>query len=117
MKKNSFCHRKPRSKLPTKILILLCMSLMLLLMVFLTGIERTSDPKACRATAVLLHYFILTTFSWMGVEAATLYRMCVQVFQTGGQKKFLIRAAVIALGKQLRSLIIFMFHFCTVFRW
>ena len=72
---------------------------MLLLIVFLIGIEKTSNAKSCQAVAALLHYFILTTFLWMGVEAANLYQMFVKVFQTRNQKAFLIRASTIAWGK------------------
>ena len=72
---------------------------MLLLIVFLIGIEKTSNAKGCQAVAALLHYFILTTFLWMGVEAANLYQMFVKVFQTRNQKAFLIRASTIAWGK------------------
>ena len=72
---------------------------MLLLIVFLIGIEKTSNTKSCLPVAVLLHYFILTTFSWMGVEAANLYQMFVKVFQTRNQKGFLIRASAIAWGR------------------
>ena len=97
--KKNFRSRKPRSKLPGKILISLCTSLMVLLMVFLIGIERTSNTKSCQTVAALLHYFILTTFSWMGVEAANLYQMFVKVFQTRNQKGFLIRASAIAWGR------------------
>ena len=97
--KKNFRSRKPRSKLPGKILISLCTSLMVLLIVFLIGIERTSNTRSCQTVAALLHYFILTTFSWMGVEAANLYQMFVKVFQTRNQKGFLIRASAIAWGR------------------
>ena len=72
---------------------------MTLLIVFLIGIKRTSDPKSCKVIAALLHYFILTTFSWMGAEAVNLYQMCVKVFPTRSQRRFLIRASIIAWGK------------------
>ena len=74
---------------------------MLLLIVFLSGIERTSNKENCRAVAVFLHYFILTTFMWMGVEAANLYQMFVRIFQTQArsQKRFLFRALIIAWGR------------------
>ena len=60
---------------------------MLLLIMFLSGIERTSNKENCRPVAVFLHYFILTTFMWMGVEAANLYQMFVRVFQTDKKPK------------------------------
>ena len=96
-----FPSRKPRSKLTGKILMLLCTSLILLLIVFLIGIEKTSNKENCRTVAALLHYFILTTFMWMGVEAANLYQMFVKIFQTQtrSQKRFLVRASIIAWGR------------------
>ena len=93
--------RKLRTKLSPKILLSLCISLLLLLIIFLVGIERTTNQRGCQVVAVLLHYFILTTFLWMGVEAANIYQMFVKVFQMGSQKIFLIRASVIAWGKLL----------------
>ena len=72
---------------------------MLLLIVFLIGIEKTSNTKSCLPVAVLLHYFILTTFSWMGVEAASLYQMFVKVFPVRKQKEFFIQASTITWGK------------------
>ena len=60
---------------------------MLLLIMFLSGIERTSNKENCRPVAVFLHYFILNTFMWMGVEAANLYQMFVRIFQTDKKPK------------------------------
>ena len=88
---------------------------MLLLIVFLTGIERTPNTRNCRAVAVLLHYFILTTFFWMGAEATNLYQMFVKVFQTRSQKEFLIRASIIAWGKPLSYTIFSICCFYTAF--
>ena len=95
------CSRKRRSKLFRKILILLCTSLMLLLIVFLTGIEKSSSTISCQTVAALLHYFILTTFLWMGAKAVNLYQMFVQIYQsqTRSHKRFLIQASIIAWGK------------------
>ena len=90
---------KLRTKLSSKILISLCTSLLLLLIVFLVGIERTSNQRRCQLTAVLLHYFILATFMWMGVEAFNIYKIFVKVFQKRSRKIFLIRASIIAWGE------------------
>ena len=91
--------RKLREKLPPKILISLCVSLLALLIVFLAGIEKTSNKVGCRVVAALLHYFILTTFFWMGVEAVNIYQMFVKVFRKGSQKRFLLRSSLVAWGK------------------
>ena len=74
---------------------------MLLLIVFLTGIERSSSTISCQTVAALLHYFILTTFLWMGAKAANLYQMFVKIYQsqTRNHKQFLVQASIIAWGK------------------
>ena len=91
--------RKLREKLSPKILISLCISLLALLIVFLTGIEKTSNRVGCQVVAALLHYFILTTFFWMAVEAINIYQMFVKVFRKGSQKRFLLRSSLVAWGK------------------
>ena len=91
--------RKLREKLPPKILISLCVSLLALLIVFLVGIEKTSNKVGCQVVAVLLHYFLLTTFFWMGVEAVNIYQMFVKVFRKGSERRFLLRSTLVAWGK------------------
>ena len=91
--------RKLREKLPPKILISLCVSLLALLIVFLVGIENTSDKVGCQVVAALLHYFLLTTFFWMGVEAFNIYQMFVKVFRKGSEKRFLLRSSLVAWCK------------------
>ena len=54
--------------LPGKNLISLsCAMLSYHIIFFLTG--QTDKPKICLAVSVLLHYFLLSTFCWMGVMA------------------------------------------------
>ena len=61
---------------------------MLLLIMFLSGIERTSNKENCRPVAVFLHFFFfLITFMWIGVEAANLYQTFVRIFQTDKKPK------------------------------
>ena len=91
--------RKLRGKLPSKILISLSTSLLVLLIVFLAGIAKTSNRTGCQLTAVLLHYFTLATFTWMGVEGFNIYQMFVKVFQKESQKRFLIQASMVGWGK------------------
>ncbi|XP_038052348.1 latrophilin-like protein LAT-2 [Patiria miniata] len=50
----------------------LCVALLISQLVFLTGIDAVSDTTGCRVAAVLLHYFLLASFSWMLVEGALL---------------------------------------------
>lgn len=91
--------RRLREKLSQKILISLCVSLLALLLVFLVGTGITSDKVGCQVVAALLHYFILTTFFWMGVEAVNTYQMFVRVFRKGCDQRFLLRSSLLAWCK------------------
>ena len=59
---------------------------MALLIVFLIGVERktTGSKTTCQVVAGILHYFMLTTFSWMLIEAVILYFKLVKVVMTTG---------------------------------
>ncbi|XP_069062320.1 cadherin EGF LAG seven-pass G-type receptor 3 [Pleurodeles waltl] len=48
-------------------------------MVFLLGINRTENQLLCTVTAILLHYFFLSTFAWLFVEGLHIYRMQTEV--------------------------------------
>ena len=94
---NWFFCRSLRTKQQPKILINLCFSLLLLYLVFLFGVEIDAEIP-CIVVAVLLHYFILTSVAWMGVEAVNMYILSVKV--VGAHiSKFLWKASVLAWGK------------------
>ena len=73
------------------------MSLTAALVVFLSG-TTIKTLIGCKAFAVLLHYFILTSFSWMAVEGFNLYIYFVKVMirQVPG---FFWKANIFAWGK------------------
>ena len=73
------------------------MALMLLLIVFIAGAARTENLIGCRFVAVLLHYFVLATVMWMGVEGYNMYMSFVQVMATY-QSKFMLKASAVAWG-------------------
>ncbi|XP_038052487.1 latrophilin-like protein LAT-2 [Patiria miniata] len=58
----------------------LCVALLISQLVFLTGIDAVSNATGCRVAAVLLHYFLLASFSWMLVEGALLFASAKFVF-------------------------------------
>ncbi len=89
-------HRRLRQTIPRKILIHLCISLLCLYLVFLIGIDLKSGPM-CLVAAGFLHYFVLTSVFWMGVEARNMYINLVTVFEVSGST-FLRKAACIAWG-------------------
>ena len=86
-------------KLPPKILINLCISMLALLLIFLFGVDKSSSRTTCQIMAALLHYFTLTTFCWTLVEAYNLYKNFVKIFNMGGSnKKFMYLAMSFAWG-------------------
>ena len=99
-----FISRKLRQKIPAKILICLCTSLLLLLVVFVVGVKQTEQAHICHIVAGMLHYFTLTTFAWMLVEAVNLYRTIVKVFTTGNESRFFKWMFVYAWGKKFSSM-------------
>ncbi|XP_068186481.1 adhesion G-protein coupled receptor G2 [Antennarius striatus] len=76
---------KLRKDIPSKILIQLCLALLLLNLVFLVDAWLALYPNAvglCISTAWFLHYFLLATFTWMGLEAVHMYLALVKVFNS-----------------------------------
>ncbi|XP_067853438.1 adhesion G-protein coupled receptor G6-like [Heptranchias perlo] len=73
---------KLRRDYPSKILMNLCTSLFMLNIVFLTDswIASFNSPGLCISVAASLHYFLLTSFTWMGIEAVHMYFALVKVF-------------------------------------
>lgn len=75
---------KLRRDYPSKILMNLSSALLFLNLIFLLDGWVTSFGVAglCTAVAALLHFFLLATFTWMGLEAIHMYIALVKVFNT-----------------------------------
>ncbi|CAB1315993.1 unnamed protein product [Coregonus sp. 'balchen'] len=76
---------KLRKDIPSKILIQLCVALLFLNLVFLVDGWLALYPDSvglCISTAWFLHYFLLASFTWMGLEAVHMYLALVKVFNT-----------------------------------
>ncbi|XP_056140199.1 adhesion G-protein coupled receptor G2-like [Lampris incognitus] len=76
---------KLQKDIPSKLLIQLCFALLLLNLVFLMDAWLALYPEAvglCISTAWFLHYFLLASFTWMGLEAVHMYLALVKVFNT-----------------------------------
>ncbi|XP_075394598.1 adhesion G-protein coupled receptor G4 [Tenrec ecaudatus] len=73
---------KLRKDHPSKILVNLCIALLMLNMVFLVNSWSASFQNAglCITAAVALHYFLLASLTWMGLEAVHMYFALVKVF-------------------------------------
>lgn len=96
----AYFYRDLLHALPSKLLLNLSISLVLLLVTFLAGVEQTEPRIGCQIIASLIQYFILTTFSWMGIEAFNMYRSFVKVFDAASrnQSKFMKWSSCIAWG-------------------
>ncbi|XP_075043386.1 adhesion G-protein coupled receptor G4 [Mixophyes fleayi] len=73
-----------RRDYPSKILMNLSFSLLMLNMIFLLNnwLSSFRIQGLCISTAALLHYFLLTSFTWMGLEAIHMYFAFVKVFHS-----------------------------------
>ncbi|XP_072030117.1 adhesion G-protein coupled receptor G4-like [Amphiura filiformis] len=91
------CCRGLRISLQRKILIQFCISMLGLYFAFLLGIDSTGSEIGCIIVAALLHYFVLTTVLWMGVEARHMYITLVTESDRVG-RRFLIKASSFAWG-------------------
>ncbi|XP_061125819.1 adhesion G-protein coupled receptor G6 isoform X5 [Syngnathus typhle] len=76
--------QKLRRDYPSKILMNLSTSLLLLNMSFLLNgwLSWQRSEALCLVAAALLHYFLLTSFTWMGLESVHMYIALVKVFNT-----------------------------------
>ena len=97
---NKFCLcRKLLRDIPAKILVQLCLSLLLLNLVFLLDGWLALYPAVglCISTAFFLHYFLLTSFTWAGLEALHMYLSIVQVF-TPYLSRYMLKFSLIGWG-------------------
>ncbi|XP_020644848.3 adhesion G-protein coupled receptor G2 isoform X1 [Pogona vitticeps] len=90
---------KIRRDYPSKILIQLCVALLLLNLVFLldSWIALYENKKLCISVAVFLHYFLLVSFTWMGLEAFHMYLALVKVFNTY-VRKYILKFCIVGWG-------------------
>ncbi|XP_058148290.1 adhesion G-protein coupled receptor G2 isoform X2 [Dasypus novemcinctus] len=90
---------KIRRDYPSKILIQLCAALLLLNLAFLldSWIALYNMRSVCIAVAVFLHYFLLVSFTWMGLEAFHMYLALVKVFNTY-IRKYILKFCLVGWG-------------------
>nr|XP_042700577.1 adhesion G-protein coupled receptor G2 isoform X2 [Chrysemys picta bellii] len=93
---------KIRRDYPSKILIQLCAALLLLNLVFLldSWIALYNIRGLCITVAVFLHYFLLVSFTWMGLEAFHMYLALVKVFNTY-VRKYILKFCIVGWGVPL----------------
>lgn len=100
--------RKLRKDIPSKILIQLCLALLLLNFVFLVDAWLALYPDAiglCISTAWFLHYFLLVSFTWMGLEAVHMYLALVKVFNSH-ISHYMLRFSLVGWGVPMLVVII-----------
>ncbi|XP_069371009.1 adhesion G-protein coupled receptor G6 isoform X3 [Paralichthys olivaceus] len=90
---------KIRRDYPSKILMNLSASLLFLNMVFLLDGWLASLEKRwlCLSVAVFLHYFLLTSFTWMGLESVHMYIALVKVFNTY-IRRYILKFCIVGWG-------------------
>ncbi|XP_037837369.1 adhesion G-protein coupled receptor G6 isoform X4 [Kryptolebias marmoratus] len=89
-----------RRDYPSKILMNLSTSLLFLNMVFLLDgwlASLNRNEGLCMSAAVLLHYFLLTSFTWMGLESVHMYIALVKVFNTY-IRRYILKFCVVGWG-------------------
>ncbi|KAF5926458.1 hypothetical protein HPG69_013763 [Diceros bicornis minor] len=91
---------KLRRDYPSKILMNLSTALLFLNLLFLLDGWITSFhvDGLCTAVAALLHFFLLATFTWMGLEAIHMYIALVKVFNTY-IRRYILKFCIIGWGK------------------
>ena len=86
----NYYNRKIRAKDASKFHIQLCLSLSFMLIVFVTGIDRVAARAGCITVGVLIHYFALVSWMWMGAEAILMFQKIIIVFSTITWKYLLV---------------------------
>ncbi|XP_053830037.1 adhesion G-protein coupled receptor G6 isoform X1 [Vidua macroura] len=90
---------KLRRDYPSKILMNLSTALLFLNLIFLLDgwIASFDIDGLCIAVATLLHFFLLATFTWMGLEAVHMYIALVKVFNTY-IRRYILKFCIIGWG-------------------
>uniref|UniRef100_A0A8D1V5N6 Adhesion G-protein coupled receptor G6 n=1 Tax=Sus scrofa TaxID=9823 RepID=A0A8D1V5N6_PIG len=90
---------KLRRDYPSKILMNLSTALLFLNLIFLLDGWITSFHVGglCTAVAALLHFFLLATFTWMGLEAIHMYIALVKVFNTY-IRRYILKFCIVGWG-------------------
>lgn len=96
-----FSCRKLRQDYPSKILINLSAALLGLTVLFLVNswLSSFSNYGLCITAAAFLHYFLLASCTWMGLEAVHMYFALVKVFNTY-VPSYILKFCIVGWGKK-----------------
>ncbi|XP_030830978.1 adhesion G-protein coupled receptor G2-like [Strongylocentrotus purpuratus] len=96
--------KRVRSSQTHRIFICLCVTLLCLYSTFLVIVALDTEFQhaevvgiPCIVLAALVHYFVLSSITWMGIEGFHTYLVIIRVFDTY-IPKFMIKAAVVGWG-------------------
>lgn len=97
--------RKLRRDYPSQILINLSLALLGLNLVFLVNSWLASWELhgLCVAVAAMLQYFLLASFTWMGLEAVNMYFALVKVFNVY-VPSYILKFCVLGWGESRAAL-------------
>ncbi|XP_040919684.1 adhesion G-protein coupled receptor G5-like [Toxotes jaculatrix] len=92
-----FLLRKTKPTKTTRILIHLVSAMFLLNLTFLINnfVAKLNNSVGCKIMAALMHYFMLTTFTWFAVQA---FHLCLQLY-TGGKiviHRYMLKLSIIS---------------------
>ncbi|XP_074054794.1 adhesion G protein-coupled receptor G3 [Macrotis lagotis] len=79
-----FTSHRFKSEDAPKIHVALSISLVLLNLTFIINLRHNSPKQgvSCRVEGGIFHYFLLCSFTWMGIEAFHLYLLAIKIFNT-----------------------------------
>jgi len=83
-----------------KILLNMCVSMLLMNISFIlmAVTSRDDGDGLCIVVAILIHYFLLTTLTWMCTEAINMYQALITVF-TKYSSYFILKRCIVAWGE------------------
>ena len=93
------CNRKIRQRDASKFRIQMCVAMLLMLLVFTVGVERTENSIGCTIASVLIQYFTLASVFWMGAEAVLMFKKLIIVFGNV-TTKFIVAISLICWGNK-----------------
>ena len=70
-----------------------------MLIVFVIGIDRLHPVEGCIIVGVLIHYFALVTWMWMGAEAVLMFKKIIIVY-SAVTWHFILVVSFICWGKE-----------------
>lgn len=92
----------------------MCVAMLLMLLVFTVGVERTENSIGCTISSVLIQYFTLASLFWMGAEAVLMFKKLIIVFGNV-TTKFVVAISSICWGNKESVNMIFLFYRCILF--